>query len=361
MNLKNALRSAAVLLALSSAMPAFAGTLSYTCAPSVAAATCTYLNTTVASDYDSTFTDANADIYIEYGSTGLAASESSLNDVTYSSYVGALTANADQDALQASALSALNSNDASVYGSGKVALTAALESALGLGTPTGVTSTGSACSIGGAGCYDGIIIVTNNPLTPLYYDNLGGPEPPDAYDFYGTVEHETNNLLGTASCIDTEGLLSDACSAAGPGTPSAADLYRYSAPGSLIPDSSLSSTPGAYFSYNGGATNGAVGLGGSPKYYNTLPNGEGYADFNPSVPDCGTNLAVQDATGCPGEDAGLSILNDGGSEINILNAVGYDRTITATPEPGTVALSLLGIVLLLLMRKRFARALPQAD
>jgi hypothetical protein len=50
-----------------------------------------------------------------------------------------------------------------------------------------------------------------------------------------------------------------------------------------------------------------------------------------------TDIAVQDAEGCPGEDKGLSILNDGGGEINILNAVGYVRvtttsgTLTASP------------------------------
>jgi len=32
---------------------------------------------------------------------------------------------------------------------------------------------------------------------------------------------------------------------------------------------------------------------------------------------------VQDGEGCPGEDQGLSILNDGGSEITILTAVGF--------------------------------------
>jgi len=364
MNLKNALRSAIVVLALSSAMPALAGNITYRCDPSIAAATCNYLNTTVAGEYNSTFTDANADIYIQYGTTELASSEEELNDAIYSSYVAALAANADQDALQASALSALNSFAAPAYGSGNVELSAALESALGLGTPTGITSGGSSCStIGSGGCYDGIITITNDPSTPLYYDNLGGTEAADAYDIYATIEHETDNLLGTASCITTSPTLSDGCAGLGSGTPSAADLFRYSASGSLVVDSSLSTTPGAYFSYNGGATNGAVGSGGSPKYYNTLANGEGYGDFISSSPNCGTNQAIQDRTGCPGEDAGLGILNDGGSEINILNAVGYDLTSssTATPEPGTVGLTMLGIGLVWAMRKRFARGLPQAD
>jgi hypothetical protein len=117
--------------------------------------------------------------------------------------------------------------------------------------------------------------------------------------------------------------------------------------GSLVLDSTLSTTPGAYFSYNGGATNGAIGSGGDPLFYNTLSNGDDYGDFLPSSPNCGTNQAVQDAEGCPGKDAGLSILNDGRGEINLLNAVGYDVassvTTTPTPEPGTISLLGLGL------------------
>jgi hypothetical protein len=202
--------------------------------------------------------------------------------------------------------------------------------------------------------------VTNDPGTPLYYDNLGGPEPSGAYDFYTTVEHETDEVLGTSSCISTQGVsLSDGCDSFGAGTPSAADLFRYSAPGALVLNSALSTAPGAYFSYDGGTTNGAIGVGGSPKYYNTLNNGNDYSDYVSSSPDCGTNQAVQDAEGCPGEDAGLNILNDGGSEIKILNAVGYDltpaTTTAATPEPGTIILLASGMAALAGYRRRRAQ------
>ena len=101
-----------------------------------------------------------------------------------------------------------------------------------------------------------VITVTNDPTVPLYYDNLGGPEPSDAFDFYNTVEHEVDELLGTVSCVTTQtNPLSNDC----PGNPpSAADLFRYSGPGALVLDGSLSTTPGAYFSYNGGVTSGAT-------------------------------------------------------------------------------------------------------
>jgi hypothetical protein len=327
--------------------------ITYTCSPSVAASTCNYLNTTVAGLYSSTFTDANADIYITYGTTSLGQSQTAFNVVTYSQYVAALAANPDKDAVQTSANASLAANAAAPYGAGNVSITGPLATALGLtadvqGGLAGVTSTGAVCSLPSVGCYDAAVTITNDPGTPLYYDNLGGPEPSNAYDFYATVEHETDEVLGTSSCIDTTTTpLSDGCDPFGAGTPSAVDLFRYSAPGSLILDSSLSTTPGAYFSYNGGVTNPIVGVGGAPKFYDTLDNGDDYGDFVSSSPDCGTNQIVQDGEGCPGEDKGLSILNDGKGEITILNAVGFDmKSASVVPEPSFMGAIGLGLVFL---------------
>ena len=248
-----------------------------------------------------------------------------------------------------------------------MSITASLAQALGL-TPTegslqGVpVGSSTPCSLGTAGCYDAEVTITNDPGTPLYYDNLGGTEPADAYDFYTTVEHETDEVLGTSSCIDTTGSLSNGCDGFGTGTPSDVDLFRYSAPGSLVLDSSLSTTPGVYFSYDGGATNGVVGVGGSPELYSTLANGDDYADYLSSSP-CETNQAVQDAEGCPGKDAGLNILNDGRSEINILNAVGYDLSATsAVPEPRTVFLLVpLFLLAAYFVRRRASRLAAGAE
>jgi hypothetical protein len=310
--------------------------ITYTCDPSVSSATCDYLNTTVASYYNDTFTNANADIYIEYGTTGLGESTYYFNFVRYSQYVTALGRNS-QSAIQASALSALNTYDATPYGSDNVEVTAALGAALGFTGMTGITTDEGSCTLPASGCYNGIITVIDDPQDygfSLYYDNLGGSEPSDAYDFYAVVEHETDELLGTASCIDTQGdPLADDC---GSGVPSAVDLFRYSSAGNLVLDSSLSTTPGAYFSFNGGSTNGADGVAGTAKVYNTLDNGDDYADFVSSSPDCGTNEAIQDAEGCPGEDKGLTIFNDGEGEINILTAVGFSVPNTVAPAPGSM-------------------------
>jgi hypothetical protein len=321
----------------------------YTCDPSVALATCTYLNTTVAGYYNSTFTNANANIYVTYGTTGLAETNQYQSDVSYANYVAALNGITTKSAIQVSALSALSTYDATPYGSGNVDVTAALASALGLGPDaigglTGTTSVGAACTPGTGGCYDAVITVTNDPSTPLYYDNLGGAEPSDAYDFYAVVQHETDEVLGASSCITTQtNPLSDSCNYAN--EPSAVDLFRYSSAGNLILDSSLSTAAGAYFSYNGGTANGANGLAGEPKLYNTLADDNDYADFLSSSPDCGTNIAIQDAEGCPGEDASLTILNDGGGEIGILTAVGYSvppptAQITVATSPANLLVSI---------------------
>ncbi len=305
----------------------------YTCAPNVAAATCNYLNTTVAGYYNDTFTNANANVYIQYGTTSLGESVQYLNFLTYDQYVTAYGSIPNKSAIQISAQSALSTYDATPYGGDYVMVTSALGTALGFTGATGITTSEAACSIGTSGCYNVLITVTNDPETPLYYDNLGGTEPADAYDFYAVVEHETDEALGTTSCVTTQtDPLSDPCGTDTDetGTPSAVDLFRYSSAGNLVLDSSLSTTPGAYFSYNGGSTDGSVGTGAAPKYYNTLDNGDDYADYVASSPNCATNEAIQDATGCPGADGGLTILNDGGSEINILTAVGYQ----VPPPPG---------------------------
>ena len=299
----------------------------YTCNANIDAATCNYLNTTVAGYYNATFTNANANIYIQYGSTGLGQSVQYFNYVTYNQYVTALNGNPNKSAIQTSAQSALSTYDAPHYGSNYVEVTSALGTSLGFAGMTGIQTNMSACAIGSANCYNAIITITNDPGITLYYDNLGGTEPAGAYDFYAVAEHETDEVLGTSSCISTQSTsLSNACDGsapAGSGTPSAVDLFRYSSAGSLVLNSSLSTNPGAYFSYDGGSTNGAKGVGGSPKFYNTLSNGDDYADYVASSPNCATNQAIQDGTGCPGADAAITILNDGNSEINILTAIGY--------------------------------------
>jgi len=317
---------------LSTAIPAFAG-LTYTCDPNIdakVAGTCAILNSTIAGLYTSTFSNLNVNIYIQYGQTGLGQSTTGFdNQVTYTAYLAALTASAQAsgNAVQVAAVNALKTFDTAMYGNGMVDIPSALGTALGLTTPplfgTNADGTAFCTTPGTANCYNGIIVITNNPNTRLYY-RTGGSEPPNAYDFYSTVEHETDEILGTASCIDTTGpTLADDCPGnPGVNIPSAVDLYRYLSAGNPV---LISGTPGAYFSYNGGQTNGANG-----NVYNTLTNGDDYADF---VSTCQSKPSVQDAEACAGHDGGVDITNDGGAEINILNAVGYKLNGQAATPP----------------------------
>ena len=327
-------------------------TLIYTCDQSVDAAeagTCNYLNTTIAGMYNSTFGNINANIYVQMGDTSLGSGFLPDNTVTYSAYVTALTAlaNSDGNAVELSAVSALNSFDQAIYKNTNVELTGALGTALGFTGMQGYTAAGASCPLTAAGCYNDVLtIVTPAFLSSetsntqfLYWNQQGGTQPANSYNFYTTVEHETDEGLGTASCINTDTTpLSNFCG----GSESPGDLFRYSSAGHLVADSSLSTTPGAYFSYNGGTTNGANGA-----IYNTLDNGNDYGDF---VSSC---KFVQDAQGCLGKT--FNITTDGG-EVNLLNAVGFElKAAPVAPEPGTMGLLGGALALLGIWRKRRSR------
>jgi hypothetical protein len=321
----------------------------YTCASNVPTSTCNYLNTTVAGYYNNIFTNANADIYIQFGATGLGASDGFINLVHYTSYVTALTNKAVKSSIQASTLSGINTYATPAYGTQNiVGISVSLGTALGFTGLIGINAAETAsCTPYTSGCYNEVITVADAATQAqegfsLYYDDQGGTEGANQYDFYAVVQHETDEVLGTSSCISTQTSsgLSDECD--GPvqgsnGIPSTVDLSRYSSPAHLALDTSPSTTAGQYFSFDGGVHYGVGGDGGSAKVYNTLDNGDDFADYISSSPDCGTNQAVQDAEGCPGEDGGLTILNDGQSELTILNTVGFDipEAVLTSPAPGS--------------------------
>jgi PEP-CTERM motif-containing protein len=316
--------------------PLMRGSITYTCDPNIdgtQAGTCNYLNTTIAGLYGSTFSNANADIYIQMGTTGLGESNFNPTGVSYSTYRNALIATASSSPLDTAAIASLPPVEPSLYGGDDVFLTSALGAALDLTGMTGITALGVACTPGTSGCYDGIITITNAPI--LYWRQNGGTIPSSDYDFYSVVEHETDEVLGTSSCIDTtSGSLTNDC---GGTSPSAVDLFRCSASTVHV---FVDTTPGAYFSYNGCGTNGAGGA-----IYNTLANGEDYTDY---VESC---QFVQDAEGCPGSS--LDITTDGNAEINVLDAIGYNLTASSgVPEPGTMALFGVGFAVLAVCRLR---------
>jgi len=269
--------------------------------------------------------------------------------VSYSDYFTLLSSEStDYAAVQSLSVGASSlGSEPTIYDGADVGLTAALASALGFSGVQGLTAptvagtnTGEVnCAIGTSGCYNGVITISSSE--PVWYRSISGDSQPGGdYDFFSIVEHESDEILGTISCIATTDGLFDQCGGPSSTVPSANDLFRYSAAGQRDFDD----TAAAYFSPNGGVTDT------DGNQYNHAANGEDYADFSSNC------KFVQDATGCQGSS--LNITTDGpggtpGPEVAMLNAVGYDLT---TPEPAS--LLLLGSGLLGLAagtRKRIAR------
>ena len=352
----------AVFLALvaGSAVPLSAGLITYTCDANVSAGICNTLNTTIAGVYSNAFLNANANVYIQFGPTGLASSLQYSTNVTYKEYVDALTA-AENGFNDVAAVNSLGGdvNNPVVRGDG-VALSSALATVLGLTTQAGsvgITVGGLSCILGSNGCYNGRVTMSDAANT-FYYRS--GSQSSGTYDFYTAVEHETDEILGSASCIVGSGnnpatiTTSVNCTNGPPATGvGAADLFRYASSGTRSYLTTANNTT-AYFSINGGVTNIAG--------YNNRPNGADYGDWD------STSIRVQNAFGTPCNTStpattaatcqlGTDITNDGGSAIRVLDAVGY----TVVPEPGTVGLFGLGFagIGLFAYRRRYTRVQPR--
>jgi hypothetical protein len=308
----------------------------YNCDPNIdatVAGTCNALNTTIAGLYNTTFTNANASLYVQYGSTGLASSTQFIINVAYATYANALNTH-QGDADDATAVASLGGlvNNPVVSGD-FVGMSSALMSTLGIAGGVGITSSLSSCTLGNQGCYNGIITVSNTPGT-FYYRS--GTQGGSTYDIFSAIEHETDEMLGTISFITGPGTESCPNGNGGAAT-AAADLFRYSAPGTRSFTATANGTP-AYFSINGGTTNIAN--------YNNSNNSADYGDWDSAA------LRVQNAFGTPGVH-GTDITNDGGSEIAVLDAVGYNlRSAVATPEPGTIGMFSIAFVAFGLYRCR---------
>ena len=323
-NMIKRLLSFPVLLAF--AIPATAA-ITLTCDPNVDTARadlCASMNATAASLYNKTFTNANANIYVKFGKTGLGASTTITVQIPFSTFVAALTAS--KNGAQATALPFLNSLAAPLYGAGAVSVSSALAWTLGIPNIPGLDAKEKPCTKDAPGCYAGIITLTDE-AGAFYFRS--GTQTRISYDIFTTVEHEIDEVLGVSSCIDTNGpILTNPC---GTNVPAALDLFRYSAPGKLV---LISATPGHYFSIDGGVSNAAPGV-----FFNTLADGSDYHDFIAPCP--APAYHVQDATGCPGTGGGVDITNDGGIEITILNSIGYSL---AAPAGGAPTISANGVV-----------------
>jgi hypothetical protein len=307
----------------------------YSCDPSIGSGTCAALNGSAVSNvYSSVFSNANADIYITYGNSGVGSSSFNVTQVPYSQYYTALAASTDSPTSLASLTPGVD--PLIPYGNtdGDIDITAALANALGLsanGAETaGVEADGvTSCTLGNSGCYNGVITMQ----TSSQWDFPPNAPPSGGWvDFYYVVEHETDEILGTSSCIGTSGgAAADVC---GSTDAAPADLFRYASAGTRSFLSTANGTA-AYFSTDSGGTPIA--------YYINSPVGEDYGDWV-----TGGTVLVQDAEASA--DTLVDITNDGGSEIAVLDAIGFNLASSAVPEPGGMALAGMGLAALELAR-----------
>jgi len=244
---------------------------------------------------------------------------------TYSAFYNALLANSSGNATDTSAIGSLGGGPHTinpVTGSGNMVMTTTLASLLGLDSQV----SGTFASCGG---------LAANACVTLSQAALNAGGSPLA-GLNGIVQHEVNEVLGTASNLPNGG-------GALPDDPLAADLYRYSALGvrsfafNVSTDVPCSGSPTAYLSVDGGATN--------LNSYNNCNNGGDYGDW------IGTDgLQVQDAFG---PDSQAASMNLSAPEVVLLDSVGYNfGAAAAVPEPSTMVLMLGGLAMIPLLRKR---------
>ena len=272
---------------------------------------------------------SDVSLTIAFGAqAGGGASTSSFSDtVNYSAYYNALLANSSGDATDIAAIASLGgpSADNPVTGSTDISIRPTLAATLGLG---------SQVSDPFSGCGD----LTANACIQVGTNVLNSTGAPMA-SLFGTVEHEVDEVFGTSSALPGGG-------GTLPADPSAADLFRYSAPGTrsfafnLSSDVPCTGSPTAYFSINGGVTN--------LNQYNNCNNGGDYGDWIYT-----DGLQVQDAFG-PDDVASSLALNS--PEVALLDAVGYNFSpaSSAAPEPSSMVLLLTGLGVIPVLRRRLA-------
>ena len=276
----------------------------YTCDATITAASataCNTLNTTIAALYSSAFKNANSSIYITLGATGLGMSDWLTNDASYITYRNLLIASeSDPNDITAVNDSVPATNP---FGSDSVSLTTSLQRALGFGPPaTGLEKDGSTfCTLGTTGCYDGVITVSNSVSLYFRTGTISGGQ----FDFFTVAEHETDEILGTASCAIYGFCTNDVLPA---------DFFRYHSSGAR---STLSAGANASCS-SSNSTNACFSLDGVHmlQQYNNINNGDDAGDW---VQNCSSPL-VQDAVLCSGT-AGVDI--SPASEILVLDVVGF--------------------------------------
>ncbi|HEX4085271.1 MAG TPA: NF038122 family metalloprotease [Chthoniobacteraceae bacterium] len=256
-------------------------------------------------------------------SISLGASETYINDLSYSKYLTDLENLPAHSADQLTALASLPvQTDNPVNGNSKLVLSLPLLRAIG------EAALGDNADISGdPDDLDGTIDLN----IPAMNVSRSGGQNPDDYDLQSVATHEMDEVLG----IGGEG---SALNSGTAGPVGVMDLYRYSAPDTRSYTTSPNAT--AYFSINSGATNLVYFNQSSNGDFGDWGDGVAPADQEPSDPPL-----VQDAFSEPGVDIDL-----GTPELTALNVVGYE--LAAVPEPKNIALLVIGSLVVLIVWRR---------
>ena len=258
--------------------------------------------------YETTFSNSiTVNIEFDEMTTGLGASSTFFENVSYKDYLAALTANATS-ANDAIALSHLGPGPNNPVNS-DATINVKTANLRAVGISAGVPLDG--------------FIGLNTHLT-----DVGSSGTTGQYSLFATVEHEINEVLGLGSALPNP---------VPNGTIFPEDLFRYDGSGTRSFTDNASAL--AYFSIDGTTR---------LKQFDNQNDGSDFGDWQSNPLPSGALPAVQDAFGTVGAHATLT---SGSPEVTALDVIGY----TATPEPMTLVLSGSGLAAIAAFRRRKTR------
>jgi hypothetical protein len=267
--------------------------------------------------YQSTFTTRFAPLTVNITfqeGGGLGSSSVPVGFVFYSDYLAQLTAASSGDSTDTTALAHLPATVLNpVTGTPFVAIKIANARALGFVTPIG---------------NDGTITLNTSLTTP------GSPGAFPFFSLFSVTEHEIDEVLGLGSAIDFAT------------SPLPEDLYRYDNMGNRT----FTDNPSvqAFFSLDGTT---------QIAQFDNQNDGGDFGDWQSNPPPAGAPVRVQDAFATPFSNPTLA--NDGGAEVIALDSIGYNLAPQVTPEPASVVLLGLGLLLGGLGVRRWKKRLQQ--